>query len=123
LSGPPSNNDTFTVTPNNGTSDGRNALALANLSTDKLLAGGTQSITGAYGVLVSEVGSQAQNNTVSTTSSTALVTQFTTQQQSVSGVNLDEEAANLLQFQQIYQANSKVISVASSLFQTILAIQ
>jgi len=123
LTGPPSNNDTFTVSPNSGISDGRNALALAGLANAKLLAGGSQSITGAYGVLVSEIGSQTQNVKVSSTSAQALVTQFTTQQQSVSGVNLDEEAANLLQFQQIYQANSKVIQVASSLFSTILAIQ
>jgi len=123
LTGPASNNDTFTVSPNDGISDGRNALALADLATAKLLGGGTQSITGAYGVLVSQIGSESQNTNVSSTAATALVTQFTTQQQSVSGVNLDEEAANLLQFQQVYQANSKVIQIASSLFNTILAIQ
>lgn len=123
LQGPASNNDTFTVAPNSGTSDGRNALVLADLSTSKVLAGGTESITGAYGVLVSQIGSQTQNVNVSSTSAKALVTQFTTQQQSVSGVNLDQEAANLLQFQQVYQANSKVIQVADSLFNTILQLQ
>ena len=50
------------------------------------------------------------------------VSQITTAQQSVSGVNLDEEASNLLQYQQLYQANSKVIQTAASLFQTLLGI-
>jgi flagellar hook-associated protein 1 FlgK len=49
-----------------------------------------------------------------------LVNQLKTQQQSVSGVNLDEEAANLMQFQQMYQANSKVIQTAGNTFDTIL---
>lgn len=50
------------------------------------------------------------------------MTQITTAQQSVSGVNINEEAANLLQYQQLYQANSKVIQTAQTLFQTILGI-
>ncbi len=123
LAGTPDNNDTFTVAPNDGNADGRNALALSNLSTADLLNGGSQSITGSYSVLVAQVGSELQNVQVSSTSAQALVTQFTTQQQSVSGVNLDQEASNLLQYQQLYEANSKVIQVATSLFQTILGIQ
>jgi len=123
LKGTPDNNDTFTVKPNDGNADGRNALDLSNLSSADLLEGGTQSITGSYSVLVAQVGSDLKNVQVSSTAAQALVTQFTTQQQSVSGVNLDQEASNLLQYQQLYEANSKVIQVASSLFDTILAIQ
>lgn len=123
LKGTADNNDTFTIKPNDGDADGRNALALSNLSTADLLNGGTQSITGTYSVLVAQVGSELKNVQVSSTSAQALVTQFTTQQQSVSGVNLDQEASNLLQYQQLYEANSKVIQIASSLFDTILAIQ
>jgi flagellar hook-associated protein 1 FlgK len=51
-----------------------------------------------------------------------VLTQATTAQQSVSGVNLNEEAANLIQYQQLYQANSKVIQTASTLFTTLLGI-
>jgi flagellar hook-associated protein 1 FlgK len=51
-----------------------------------------------------------------------LVTLLTSAQQSVSGVNINEEAANLLQYQQLYQANSKVIQTAETLFQTIIGI-
>jgi flagellar hook-associated protein 1 FlgK len=123
LSGTPSNGDQFTINPSNGASDVRNASALAALQNADLLAGGTQTIGGAYAALVSQVGTQTQNVTVASTAQSALVTQFQTQQQSVSGVNLNEEAANLLQEQQIYQANSKVIQIASSLFDTILQIQ
>ena len=51
-----------------------------------------------------------------------MIKQITAAQQSVSGVNLDEEAANLIKYQQMYQANSKVISTANTLFETLLNI-
>ncbi|WP_434107741.1 flagellar hook-associated protein FlgK [Paraburkholderia caffeinilytica] len=123
ISGAPAAGDTFTIGPNTGASnDGRNALALSNLSTAKALGGGTVTLTGAYANYVNQIGNQTNQIQTSSTAQTSLVTQITTAQQSVSGVNINEEAANLLQYQQLYQANSKVIQTAQTLFQTILGI-
>ncbi|RAE71409.1 hypothetical protein DN540_32370, partial [Burkholderia multivorans] len=58
----------------------------------------------------------------SSAAQTALVGQITSAQQSVSGVNQNEEAANLMQYQQLYQANAKVIQTAATLFQTVLGL-
>ncbi|RKF41688.1 flagellar hook-associated protein FlgK [Paraburkholderia fungorum] len=123
ISGAPANGDTFTIGPNTGASnDGRNALALSNLSNAKAMAGGTVTLTGAYANYVNQIGNQTNQIQTSSTAQAALVTQITTAQQSVSGVNINEEAANLLQYQQLYQANSKVIQTAQTLFQTLLGI-
>jgi flagellar hook-associated protein 1 FlgK len=123
ISGAPATGDTFTIGPNTGASnDGRNALALSNLSTAKALASGTVTLTGAYANYVNQVGNQTNQIQTSSTAQNSLVTQITNAQQSVSGVNINEEAANLLQYQQLYQANSKVIQTAQTLFQTILGI-
>ncbi|MFM0647872.1 flagellar hook-associated protein FlgK [Paraburkholderia bryophila] len=123
ISGTPAAGDKFTIGPNTGaTSDGRNALALSNLSTAKALAGGTVTLSGAYANYVNQIGNQTNQVQTASTAQTALVTQITAAQQSVSGVNINEEAANLLQYQQLYQANSKVIQTAQTLFQTLLGI-
>ncbi|MCP3720782.1 flagellar hook-associated protein FlgK [Paraburkholderia sp. CNPSo 3281] len=122
MTGTPSNNDTFTVAGNkSGTQDGRNALAIANLTSSTAYTGST-TLTTAYANYVNSIGNTASQLQASNTSQQSLVTQLTSQQQSVQGVNLDEEAANLLQYQQLYQANSKVIQTAASLFQTLLGI-
>ncbi|NPT33068.1 flagellar hook-associated protein FlgK [Paraburkholderia xenovorans] len=123
ISNAPAAGDKFTIGPNTGaTNDGRNALALSNLSTAKALSGGTVTLTGAYANYVNNIGNQTNQIQTSSTAQSSLVTQITTAQQSVSGVNINEEAANLLQYQQLYQANSKVIQTAQTLFQTILGI-
>ena len=123
ITGTPANNDTFTIAANKGgTSDGSNALAMANLGSAKSLNGGTDSLTSAYANYVNQIGNETNNFQSSSTSATAVLTQATSAQQSVSGVNLNEEAANLIQYQQLYQANSKVIQTASTLFTTLLGI-
>ncbi|WGS49761.1 flagellar hook-associated protein FlgK [Paraburkholderia sp. D15] len=123
ISGTPAAGDKFTIGPNTGaTSDGRNALAISNLSTAKAMSGGTVTLNGAYANYVNQVGNQTNQVQTASTAQSALVTQITSAQQSVSGVNINEEAANLLQYQQLYQANSKVIQTAQTLFQTLLGI-
>lgn len=122
MTGAPANGDTFTVAPNTGAAqDGRNALALANLTSGTAFTD-SQTLTNAYSNYVNTIGNTANQLQASSTSQQSLVTQLTSQQQSVQGVNLDEEAANLLQYQQLYQANSKVIQTAASLFQTLIGI-
>lgn len=121
LSGNPSNGDQFTIQPNSGaTGDNRNALALAGLQTANTLANGTASFQGAYSQLVSQVGNQTREVEVTRLTQGKLLEQATSQQQSLSGVNLDEEAAQLLRYQQAYQAAGKVMQIASELFNTLL---
>lgn len=122
VSGTPSNGDTFGIARNTGTADGRNALAMSKLVSNTTLGNGTATLTGAYANYVNNVGNAASQLKSSNTAQTALVSQITAAQQSVSGVNLDEEAANLLKYQQLYQANSKVIQSAESMFQTLMSI-
>ncbi|MCE9640712.1 MAG: flagellar hook-associated protein FlgK [Betaproteobacteria bacterium] len=121
ISGSPAAGDVFTVSSNSGgVADGRNALLLAGLQTSYTLAGGTATFQGAYSQMVSMIGNKTRQIDVTSQAQNTLVDQATQVQQSLSGVNLDEEAANLLRYQQAYQASGKMLQIASSLFQTIL---
>ncbi|WP_275891281.1 flagellar basal body rod C-terminal domain-containing protein, partial [Burkholderia sp. LMG 13014] len=123
VSGTPSAGDTFTVAPNSGgTNDGSNALALSKLVNAKSFGNGTTTLTGAYANYVNGIGNTTSQLKSSSAAQTALVGQITSAQQSVSGVNQNEEAANLMQYQQLYQANAKVIQTAATLFQTVLGL-
>jgi len=124
LTGAAAAGDEFTVGYNtSGVADNRNALLLAGLQTVNTVANGSANYQSAYTQLVSQVGNRARQIQVQSTAQEALVTQAREAQQSLSGVNLDEEAANLIRFQQAYQASGKVLQIASSLFATILELQ
>ena len=119
VNGTPRSGDTFNVARNAAMSgDGSNIVKMGNLQNANLVNGDT--LTRGYADYVGQVGSLASQNAIAHTTQETLVTQLKGQQQEVSGVNLDEEAANLMQYQQMYQANSKVISTSETLFQTIL---
>jgi flagellar hook-associated protein 1 FlgK len=121
LNGAPQTNDVFTVSANTGAStDGNNALAMGALQSQNTLLGGTANFAAAYAQLVSQVGTQTSQLQVQSTAQTNLVNQTTQNQQSISGVNLNEEAANLIQFQQAYQAAGKAIQVSNTMFSTVL---
>jgi flagellar hook-associated protein 1 FlgK len=121
ISGTPAAGDAFTVAKNtNATTDGTNVLLMAALQTANTLANGTTSYQGAYGQLIGQVGTQTRELTVTSQAQTSLLSQVTKAQQSVSGVNLDEEAANLLKYQQAYQAAGKAMQIANTMFDTIL---
>jgi flagellar hook-associated protein 1 FlgK len=123
ISGAPKAGDTFTVSANtNGVSDNRNAVALAGLQTIDTMIGGTASYLEAYAQLVSEVGNKTREVKTVGESQTALAEAAIASQQEMSGVNLDEEAANLIRYQQAYQASAKVIEISSKLFDSILAL-
>ncbi|MFZ4478407.1 MAG: flagellar hook-associated protein FlgK [Rhodoferax sp.] len=124
ISGTPANGDRFTIGKNTGgVSDGRNALQLAALQNKKTIGGHSASFNDAYAQLVSTVGNKTRQIQISNSAQTSLTAQIRTAQQSVSGVNQDEETANLLIFQQMYQANAKVIQTASTMFDAILSIR
>lgn len=123
INGTPAAGDTFTVQANlNGVSDGRNALLLAGLRVQGTLANGTATYQSAYGALVSRVGDDTRQSDVRTSAQNVFLEQVRAQRESFSGVNLDEEAANLLRYQQAYQASARVIQVGSQLFQDLLDI-
>jgi flagellar hook-associated protein 1 FlgK len=121
ISGTPAAGDTFTVQSNAGASgDNRNALLSANLQSSPVLQNGTASVASAVSALVTGIGSQAEQINTAQTAQAAVNTQAVADQQSTSGVNLDEEAAHLLQWQQAYQAAAKALQIGSSLFQNLL---
>ncbi|MCX7179242.1 MAG: hypothetical protein NTX56_10870, partial [Proteobacteria bacterium] len=123
ISGEPIDGDTFSITSNpSGVSDNRNALLLGSLQTLNTIAGGTASYQSAYSQLVSQVGNKAREVEVASSAQETLVKQGKDVIQSMSGVNLDEEAANLIRYQQAYQASAKMIDVASKLFAEVLAL-
>ena len=122
ISGSLNNDDSFSLTKNaSGVSDGRNALALGQLQSQNTMSGATTSFQGAYAQLVSDVGNKSREIQVKTDAQAALLKQTTDARDSLSGVNLDEEAANLLRYQQAYQASAKMIEVGSKLFDVLLS--
>ncbi len=113
--------DQFTISNNtDATTDNRNALLLGGLQIDKTMLGGTATFQDVYGQMVADVGARTHQAEISLRASETLKEQAIAAHQSVSGVNLDEEAANLIRFQQAYQATAKIISTADTLFQTLL---
>ncbi len=104
-----------------GVGDNSNALALAQLQDATILANSTSTLEGSYNTLIAEVGTRTRQAEVASQSQARLLEQAQAQRESISGVNLDEEAANMLRFQQSYQAAAQVISVTNSLFDTLLS--
>lgn len=123
LSGAPADGDQFTVQPNTGgVGDNRNALRMAGLQTAKVLGGGTMSYGDSYSQLVSEIGVRTRELEITSTVQEKMLEDVSNTQQSFSGVNLDEEAARLMQYQQAYQAAAKVMQMAGDLFESLLSI-
>lgn len=106
----------------NGASDNRNGQDLLKLQSAKVV-GGNKTFNDSYATLVSDVGNKTSTLKTSSATQSNVVTQLSNQQQSISGVNLDEEYGNLQRFQQYYLANAQVLKTASSLFDALLAIR
>lgn len=123
ITGTPGNLDTFSVGPNvSGVGDNRNMALLGALQTKNILDGGKATYQGAYAEAVSFVGNTTREVEINGLASATLLQQTETSQQAISGVNLDEEAANLLRYQQAYQASGKVMQIASTLFDVIIGL-
>jgi flagellar hook-associated protein 1 FlgK len=123
LTGAAAAGDRFTVSANTGgVADNRNALLLAQLQTKNTMLNGTANYQSAYSQLVSATGNQAREIEVQGQAQDALIAQTKEAQQALSGVNMDEEAANLVRFQQAYEASARVLQTAAKLFDTILEI-
>jgi flagellar hook-associated protein 1 FlgK len=121
INGIPDDGDSFLVSfTTAAVGDNRNALALAGLQDQRLMAGGTSTLEGSYNTLVAEVGTKTRQAEVNARAQAKLLDEARAQRESISGVNLDEEAANLLRYQQAYQAAAQVITVTNSLFDTLI---
>ncbi len=119
--GTPVNGDSFILGNNtSGIGDNANALQMSELQTALTVESGTTNFQGAYGQLIADLGSKTRQADISSSAQQALLTQAQQDRDSLSGVNLDEEAANLVRFQQAYQAMAQVINVADTMFQTLL---
>lgn len=102
--------------------DGSNAMTLAQLQTQPFLADATATFHGAYGVLVGRTANLAGEADIALKAHETLSRQAFENQQALSGVNLDEEAANLIRYQQAYQAAARAMQVATSLLEEVLSI-
>jgi flagellar hook-associated protein 1 FlgK len=121
ITGAPAKGDVFKIGSNvGGVGDNRNALKLAGLQTGKTLLNGVSTYQDVQNQMVSEVGTQGNSTSNTLKTQTALQEQAVQARDSVSGVNLDEEAANLMKYQRSYEAAAKVIQVGDAIIQTLL---
>ncbi len=121
LNGAPQAGDVFTVESNaGGSGDNRNALALAGLQSVGVFDGGIASLQEDYGSLVGFVGSQTLAANLERDAQESLLIQAIDRQSAKASVNLDEEAADLVRYQQAYEATARLISTAQTIFETLL---
>jgi flagellar hook-associated protein 1 FlgK len=132
MTGTPADGDVFTLATNSnntgdpiGVGDNRNALKLAALQTAKTMRNNiagepTSSFVGLYSSMIGDVGSKTRQASINADTQSRLKEQSVTALDEVSGVNLDEEAANLVHFQQAYQAATQVIRISNQLFDSLL---
>jgi len=121
IDGNPEIGDEFTVEYNaEGTSDNRNALSMVAIESTKLVDGSSVTLLDSYGRMVEIVGASTSQTQINAEASESLLQQSQAKRDSISGVNLDEEAADLIRYEQAYNASAQIISVARSLFDTLL---
>ena len=111
--------DSFTFDLSGAAGDNSNVIAMAKFSDSKLMNNGTSTLDDIYQQAKLEIGSQTKASEVRMNSAQSIFDQATTRVESESGVNLDEEASNLLKFQQAYQASARVMTTANTIFDTL----
>jgi flagellar hook-associated protein 1 len=122
ISGTPAAGDTFTVSSNAGNvGDNTNLFAMIDGLNTSVLNGGSTSLTGATSSLVSQVGAQTQQAQANAQAQQAVNTSATDAVNNLSGVNLDEEAANMVKYQQAYQACAQMIQASTTMFNTLIS--
>lgn len=123
MEGIPANSDQFVLSDNTGaTGDNRNALRLADLRTQSLMINGTSTLHDAHNLMVADVGAKTSLAQTNKEVREELLQQAQSAREQVSGVNLDEEAADLVRFQQAYQASARVVATANTIFDSLLAV-
>ena len=117
---PVAGNDKFTFDLSFAEGDNTNALAMAKLSETKVMNGGKSTLADVFEQTKQDIGSQTKAAEVRVGAADAIYQQAYARVESESGVNLDEEAANLMRFQQAYQASARIMSTAQQIFDTLL---
>ncbi|EKE18184.1 MAG: hypothetical protein ACD_10C00097G0006 [uncultured bacterium] len=121
MTGTPNNGDTFKLERNSAaTTDGRNSLALGKLQIQNTVAGGRATFQTAFAESVANVGIKTRELKAVGAAQENALTQVRAARDALSGVNLDEEAANMIRFQQAYQASAKILDIGSKLFDSLL---
>jgi flagellar hook-associated protein 1 FlgK len=121
ITGAPATGDSFTVANNAaGTGDNRNALEMAEALSRGVLSGGAESINDAATRFIGAVGVAASQANFSLEAQQVIYDDSLAAVDGVSGVNLDEEAANMMRYQQAYQAAAQMIRVTQTIFDTLL---
>ena len=121
ITGAPQAGDRFTIEANiGGSGDNRNGLLLADIQTRGILVGGTIGVGENYGRLIADVGGTSSQIQASLSAQDVIVQNLEDTMAAKSGVNLDEEAAQLIRFQQAYQAVAQVVAITSTLFDTLI---
>ncbi|MDT8428260.1 MAG: flagellar hook-associated protein FlgK [Pseudomonadales bacterium] len=119
--GAPQAGDSFSIDFNrSGSADNRNGLAMMELSSAPVLSNGNLSYQGAYGQMVEELGILTNQANLSQSAGASLLRQSMNALQSVSGVNVEEEAARLIELEQQFNASARLIGLARDLFDTLL---
>lgn len=123
LNGTPQSGDVFTIDANsNGVGDNRNMLAFANLQNTRILDNQASSFQEAYSSFIGRIGAQVQSAESTKDAQGSLLGQISDRKAQISGVNLDEEAADLVKFQQAYEATARIISTSQTLFETLISV-
>jgi flagellar hook-associated protein 1 len=122
VNGAPASGDSFTITPSTSANSGDNSNVLAMISafSSGALAGGTTSLSAAANNLVAQVGVVTQQAQATATAQQSVNQDATTALSNLSGVNLDAEAAKMLQYQQAYQAMAQVIQASGTMFTSLM---
>ncbi|HXP00031.1 MAG TPA: flagellar hook-associated protein FlgK [Luteibacter sp.] len=122
LTGTPAANDTFSVKPAGSASgDNGNGLALADVANKGVLDNGVTTVGKSYSQLIAQVGTAGAQANTALDAQQSILDQAMSSQQSLSGVNMDEEASNLLRFQQAYAASAQVINAANTIFDSLMS--
>ncbi len=122
FTGEPVKGDTFRVEYNeDGTTDNKNIVALSLLQDKAILANGTSSFTDVYSDLITRIGTKTHELEINKKAQNLLLQHVTAKRESVSGVNMDEEAANLVRYQKLFQANAQIIAVSQKMLDVLMA--
>jgi flagellar hook-associated protein FlgK len=123
FSNPPKTGDIFTIDGNkDGTGNNENMLQMVDLES-KAVMGGGKTFASAYIDNVNDMGNIARQATIAQSALKVVYEQAVTTRDQVSGVSLDQEAADLVRYQQAYQAAAKILQVASQLFDSVLQVR
>ena len=123
IRGEPKQGDTFTLNFNSdAASDNRNALNFVELESTSTIGNGVLSYSDSYASLVESIGIETASSTINRNAAEQVLEQSEELRNSVSAVNLDEEASDLIRFEQLYSANAQVINVARDLFDRLISV-